>query len=64
MGMAHYYQKVINFQATLIFVLGVPRFALLWRIFIRCCCENVPILYQSAAANRCDTGLCGDFSQI
>ena len=36
----HYYQKVINSQATLIFVLGVPIFALRWRLFIRCCCAK------------------------
>ena len=40
MGKPHYYQKVINSQPTLIFVLGVPRFALLWRIFIRCSCAK------------------------
>ena len=40
MGKAHYYQKVINSQPPLIFVLGAPVSELLQRISIDCSCAK------------------------
>ena len=62
MGMAHYYQKVINFSRRLSLFKAYQYLRCYGGFSFVVASQNVTISYQSAAANRCDTGLCGDFS--
>ena len=64
MGMAHYYQKVINFSRRLSLFKAYQYLRCYGGFSFVVSSKNVTISYQSAAANRCDTGLCGYFSQI